>query len=93
MFFFVTLAPVSNVFVLIGSIMAERFLYLPAVGFFAAVVYGLRAVALRAPRARTTVAAAIAVVLLAFAARAYTRNADWLDGRSILGERGPSRPR
>jgi tetratricopeptide (TPR) repeat protein len=80
-FFFVTLAPVSNVFVLIGSIMAERFLYLPAVGFFAAVVYGLRAVALRAPRARTTVAAAIAVVLLAFAARAYARNADWLDGR------------
>ena len=31
--FFVTLAPVANVFLVIGSIMGERFLYLPAVGF------------------------------------------------------------
>ena len=32
-FFFATLAPTSNLVILIGSIMAERFLYLPSVGF------------------------------------------------------------
>ena len=31
--FFVALAPVCNVFLKIGTIMAERFLYLPALGF------------------------------------------------------------
>ena len=44
-----TLAPVSNVFVLIGSIMGERFLYLPSVGFAAAVVFGARAIWRREP--------------------------------------------
>ena len=31
--FLITLAPVSNVFVLIGATMAERFLYIPSLGF------------------------------------------------------------
>jgi len=32
-FFFATLAPTSNLVILIGAIMAERFLYLPSIGF------------------------------------------------------------
>ena len=32
LFFFVALSPTSNLIILIGSIMAERFLYLPSVG-------------------------------------------------------------
>jgi tetratricopeptide (TPR) repeat protein len=83
LFFFVTLAPMSNVFMLIGSIMGERFLYLPAVGFAAAVVYGLREIVARVPRSRTAVAVTLAVVLVAFASRAYARNRDWLDGRQF----------
>ncbi|MEI4861632.1 hypothetical protein Q8G41_29015, partial [Klebsiella pneumoniae] len=31
-FFFIALIPTSNLIILIGSIMAERFMYLPAVG-------------------------------------------------------------
>ena len=32
-FFFAALAPTSNLAILIGTIMAERFLYLPSIGF------------------------------------------------------------
>ncbi|MCX6256419.1 MAG: tetratricopeptide repeat protein [Bacteroidia bacterium] len=32
-FYLITLAPVSNIFILIGSTMAERFLYTPSMGF------------------------------------------------------------
>ena len=39
-FFFATLSPTSNLVIRIGSIMAERFLYLPSVGFAVLVVYG-----------------------------------------------------
>jgi tetratricopeptide (TPR) repeat protein len=81
LFFFVTLAPVSNVFLLIGSIMGERFLYLPSVGFFAAVVFGARLAWERAPRLRRPLAAALAIVLVALAVRAYARNLDWLEER------------
>src|ERR1019366_1140939 len=40
-FFFVALSPVSNVIILIGAIMAERFLYLPSVGLAGCVVTGI----------------------------------------------------
>ncbi len=44
-FFFIALAPTSNLIVLIGSIMAERFLYLPCIGLaglIAAAIYAIR---------------------------------------------------
>jgi tetratricopeptide (TPR) repeat protein len=75
--FFLALAPVSNVFVLIGSIMAERFLYLPAAGFAIAVAYGLSRLVAARPQARTAALAAVAVVAFAGAARSYARNEDW----------------
>jgi len=79
LFFFIALAPVSNVFIRIGAVMAERFLYLPAVGFVLAAVYGLRTVVDRAPQRRTAIGYALALVLLVFAARTYNRNSDWDD--------------
>ena len=39
LFFVVTLAPVSNVFFLNGATMAERFLYIPSLGFCVALAY------------------------------------------------------
>ena len=82
-FFFAALAPVSNVFLRIGSIMAERFLYLPSVGFAVLAVYGAhllsQRVALRHSQYRNAVPLALAVILLALAARTYARNADWVD--------------
>jgi tetratricopeptide (TPR) repeat protein len=78
-FFFVTLAPVTNLLILIGTIMGERFLYLPSVGFAALVVWAILRLPLNQPPYRKAVGVALAVVLIAFAVRTYDRNGDWLD--------------
>jgi tetratricopeptide (TPR) repeat protein len=82
-FFFVTLSPTSNLLILIGTIMGERFLYLPSVGFTVALVWVLDALWRRAPAAqplyRYGAVAGLGILLIAFAARTYGRNADWLD--------------
>ena len=84
-FFFVTLAPTSNVFLLIGTIMAERFLYLPSIGLAACLVMAVFWAARRfAPQRSDVVAAAVmAVLALPFAARTFARNFDWLDDRTL----------
>jgi tetratricopeptide (TPR) repeat protein len=84
-FFFVTLAPTSNVFLLIGTIMAERFLYLPSIGLAACVVMAVFWAARRmAPRRSTVVASSIIAALsLGLAARTLARNFDWFDDRSL----------
>ncbi len=48
-FFFVALSPTSNLIVFIGSIMAERFLYLPSVGLAGCVVAAIYALGRRNP--------------------------------------------
>jgi protein O-mannosyl-transferase len=77
LFFLVALAPVSNLIVLIGSIMAERFVYLPAVG-----LAGCLAVAIRALTGRLQWIA-VGLLCLAFGARTYARNFDWRDELSL----------
>jgi tetratricopeptide (TPR) repeat protein len=86
-FFFVALAPASNVFLLGGSTMAERFLYLPSVGLAGCVVAAIRALGqrrlLKPPAAARVAWAALGLVCLAFTARTYARNFDWQDERSL----------
>jgi hypothetical protein len=79
-FFFVTLAPTSNLAILIGTIMAERFLYLPSIGFAGCLVVTVYAVCRRFPGVAP---ASLALVAVAFAARTYTRNFDWFDDLSL----------
>ena len=80
--FFVALAPVSNLVVLIGSIMAERFLYLPAVGLMGCVVYAGAWLSrrLEAPKLSMLLAGLATLVL---AVRTYQRNIDWRDDVSL----------
>jgi tetratricopeptide (TPR) repeat protein len=82
-FFFATLSPTSNLVIRIGSIMAERFLYLPSVGFAVLAVYLAqrlaRRVAERGLPYRSAVPVALGVLLLGLAARTYARNDDWGD--------------
>jgi hypothetical protein len=66
--------------ILIGTIMAERFLYLPSIGFAGCLVVIVYAVCRRFPVAAP---AALALVSVAFAARTFTRNFDWFDDRSL----------
>ena len=71
------MAPTSNLIILAGTIMAERFLYIPAIAFAGLLVLAVRAASekVRAPYA----AVVLAVVTLAFAGRTFARNFDWLD--------------
>ena len=86
-FFFVALSPTSNLVFLIGSIMAERFLYLPSVGLAGCIVAAVYVLGRRRSLQRRVVApvawAALGVVCLVFAARTYARNFDWQDGVSL----------
>jgi Tfp pilus assembly protein PilF len=86
-FFFVALSPTSNLIVLIGSIMAERFLYLPSVGLAGCVVAAIHALGRqrfgKRPAAAPIAWTALGLVCLAFTMRTYARNFDWQDDRSL----------
>jgi tetratricopeptide (TPR) repeat protein len=79
-FFFAALAPTSNLAILIGTIMAERFLYLPSIAFAGCLVVAVYSACRRLPRVAPAV---LALVCVAFAARTYTRNFDWFDDLSL----------
>jgi tetratricopeptide (TPR) repeat protein len=86
-FFFVALAPTSNLAILIGSIMAERFVYLPSIGLAGCVVAAIWALSRQVPHKRLldmrAVWITVALLCLACAARTYARNSDWLDDRTL----------
>jgi protein O-mannosyl-transferase len=80
---FVALIPVSNLLILIGSIMADRFLYLPSIGFAACVVIALHALGRRI-NSRAFAPVILCVMILALGIRTWSRNADWLTNATIL---------
>lgn len=86
-FFFAAMAPTANLAILIGTVMAERFLYLPAIGFAGCLAWagwaGYRGLGTRWPAVRVAAPAALAVLLLTLCARTFARNADWFDERSL----------
>jgi Flp pilus assembly protein TadD len=86
----VTLLPTANLLFLIGTIMGERLLYLPSVGFClvtAGAISGLRArLVARAPTPARVAAARFIVpaVLLALGVRTEVRLRDWRDDYTIF---------
>ncbi len=90
-FFFVALSATSNLVIIIGSIMGERFVYLPLVGLAGCAVVAIRWIGRQTGMGRQTrmgrqTKAAwmiTGLVCLAFAARTYARNFDWYDDRSL----------
>jgi tetratricopeptide (TPR) repeat protein len=91
LFFLLLLLPTSNLLVPIGSIMAERFLYLPSLGFCLVAALALqpmgRALArlgVKNPRWQPWAAWALpALVVAVFALRTHVRNADWRDDLAL----------
>lgn len=79
--FFITLAPTSNLLLIIGSPMAERLLYLPAIGIIGCAVAAI-STAFAGPRARAGLAL-LAAIGVALGVRAFVRNFDWKDDRSL----------
>jgi tetratricopeptide (TPR) repeat protein len=86
-FFFVALVPTSNFVILIGSIMAERFVYLPSVGLAGCCAAALCEFHKRLPIRRSFSVGvawlALCAIWLALAARTYARNFDWSDEISL----------
>ena len=87
-FFLIALLPTSNLIVPIGSIMAERFLYLPSVGF--AIALAALAGHVGPERLRFAI---VAVVLTALAFLTYSRNPAWQDSLSLASEDVHNAPR
>jgi len=82
--FFVALAPTSNIVVKFGTIMAERLLYLPAIGFAGCLVLAIDAAARRFAAAQpNAVTAVVAGLCLVLGARTWTRNLDWQSDKTL----------
>jgi tetratricopeptide (TPR) repeat protein len=75
----VTFLPGANLIVPIGTIMAERLMYLPSMGLAVCVVAAAYKLGARFPRLARTVPALLAALVLAGAARTVARNRDWRD--------------
>jgi hypothetical protein len=87
-FFFIALAPTSNLFILIGSPMSERFMYLPAIGLTGCGLCLIGALicaqpVFQRPMWRKALWAAAGLVCLALGARTYARNFDWHDEATL----------
>jgi tetratricopeptide (TPR) repeat protein len=74
---FLVFLPSSNLIFPIGTIMAERFLYLPAIAFAAAIVWAVYRIA---PRPAPAILGALIAI---FAIRTFARNADWQDDLTL----------
>ena len=75
--------PISNIVPIPSEPMTERFLYLPAVGFFLVVGAGFARL-LDLQRVRRPVWAIIAVIIIALSTVTVHRNLDWRDGYSLF---------
>jgi tetratricopeptide (TPR) repeat protein len=80
---FVTFLPASNLVIPIGTIMAERFLYLPSIALAVCVVLALYAIGRRAGVARLA-PVTLCLIVAAFTVRTWARNLDWWDDVSLM---------
>lgn len=82
-FFAATFSLTSNFLRPIGTVMAERLLYLPSLGFTCALAYAI-ARGRQWPRRREAVTAAAVLLVLFYGGRTVLRNADWKDHLSLF---------
>jgi protein O-mannosyl-transferase len=78
----ITFLPASNLLFPIGTIMAERVMYLPSAGLLALAAF-LAAPLAAGPTVRRALALALCLILAGFAARTWLRNRDWRDDVSL----------
>ena len=95
-FYLISMALASNIFMLIGTHMAERLLFLPSIAFCIASAYLLCILFKTDPNSKptqgilrntgTTLAAVVGLVLLAYSAKTYSRNKDWKSDTYLFGK-------
>jgi protein O-mannosyl-transferase len=75
-FAFLNFVPASNLFFPIGTIMADRLLYLPSLGLLACLVLAVYACA-QMPKFAMLAPVVLGVIVAGFTARTWVRNQDW----------------
>ena len=88
-----TFAIVSNLLVLIGTIMAERLLYLPSAGFCLLLALGIASLGARLDRGPTVTVMLAAVVVGLYAARTVQRDTVWRDAPTFFAAMVADAPR
>jgi Flp pilus assembly protein TadD len=90
LFFFITISMTSNLIILIGATMADRFLYVPSLGFCIILAYFWTRV-LDVPRGKTASLGfaspkffPVYILLALYSYKTYTRNLDWHDNLSLF---------
>ena len=82
--FLMSVLPTSNLLFPIGTIYAERFLYLPSAGFCLLASWILHSACSTRRRGRTVWAVSIAGIAVIFAGLTADRNRDWKDDASLF---------
>ncbi len=78
LYFLITLSIVSNIFFLVGATMAERFLYMPSLGFCIAV-------ACLVSRMKKLIAVAlVSTVFILYSFKTFSRNQDWKNNYTLF---------
>jgi protein O-mannosyl-transferase len=90
-FAFICFFPTSNLLLRIGTIMAERLMYLPAVGFVLCMVVILYSIGERI-HVRLFAPAVICLMIVGFAARTWIRNEDWQNDLTLATATAGSSP-
>jgi hypothetical protein len=93
-FFFITMSVVSNIFIMIGSTLGERFLFVPSMAFCIVVAYAIHPSPTlpKGERGSTTSPplgggfrwGVLVVVLALFSFKTFDRNKDWKDNFSLF---------
>lgn len=73
----------SNLIIPVGTIMGERLMYAPSVGFVLLLAWGFAALA-KIKYVRTASAILLVLISLLYAGRAIARNSDWHDTRRLF---------
>jgi hypothetical protein len=97
LFFFLAIAPVANIFLLIGSNFGERFLYIPSLGFCMLISYGIFKISKTDYRSNISfginsistyspvLLASIGLITALYTVKTFTRSRDWKDNVSLFG--------
>jgi Tfp pilus assembly protein PilF len=104
LFFVLTLTPASNVFVIIGSTMAERFMYIPSLGFLIILSYLLikwtKTESIKSRfstveqffKSNSTLFTFIFIITLLYTIQTVSRSMDWKDNIQLFGHDVKSAP-
>jgi len=98
LFFFLAMAPVANILLLIGSNLGERFLYIPSLGFCLAMSYGIFKISKTDHRSEfqfdiksigtysPVLLISVSLLTTLYAIKTFTRSRDWKDNVSLFGQ-------